>query len=154
MKEAGGTVRIDGKITGWVQRWLPRLLALVWAAWAAVTAVAYIDMVPQQLAAVDGAISAPVWLLWAIAATLLVAGVLVPSCAPDAAHTIARWSRITGMTIITAELVVWTAAFFVDEPRGWVSGKNYAMLLGMALFCTWTIARDKARGKAVNARGD
>lgn len=59
MKEAGGTVRIDGKITGWVQRWLPRLLALVWAAWAAATAVAYIDMVPQQLAAVDGAISAP-----------------------------------------------------------------------------------------------
>lgn len=138
------------KITGWVQRYLPRMLALAWAAWAAATTVAYLDKVPPQLEAVDGAISAPVWLLWAVAAVLLVAGVLVPSPAPDTAHAIARWSRITGMTIITAELVVWTAAFFVDQPRGWVSGKNYAMLLVMALFCTWTIARDKARGKAVS----
>lgn len=138
------------KITGWVQRYLPRLLALAWAAWATSTTIAYLDKVPPQLEAVDGAISAPVWLLWAVAAVLLVAGVLVPSPAPDTAHTIARWSRIAGMTIITAELVVWTAAFFVDQPRGWVSGKNYAMLLVMALFCTWTIARDKARGKAVS----
>lgn len=126
------------------------MLALAWAAWAAATTVAYLDKVPPQLEAVDGAISAPVWLLWAVAAFLLVAGVLVPSGAPSRTHTLARWSRITGMTIITAELVVWTAAFFVDQPRGWVSGKNYAMLLVMALFCTWTIARDKARGKAVS----
>ena len=147
-------MRIDGKITRGVQRWLPRLLSLAWAAWAAATSVAYVDMVPQQLEAVDGAINAPVWLLWAVSSALLVSGVLVPSCAPGTVHSIARWSRITGMTIITAELVVWTAAFFVDHPRGWVSGKNYAMLLVMALFCTWTIARDKARGKVVKVGDD
>lgn len=147
-------MRISGRFTRGVQRWLPRLLSLAWATWAAATSVAYVGMVPSQLEAVDGAISAPVWLLWAVAAALLVAGVLVPSCAPHLVHGVARWSRITGMTIITAELVVWTAAFFVDQPRGWVSGKNYCMLLAMALFCTWTIARDKARGKVVNVGGD
>ena len=94
------------------------------------------------------------WALWAVASTALVLGVLVPSGAPSRAHDIARWLRITGMTIITAELVVWTAAFFVDEPRGWVSGKNYAMLMLMALFSTWTIARDKARGRQVVPCGD
>ena len=142
------------KVIAWVQRYLPRLLALAWAAWAAATAVAYVGMVPQQLEAVDGAINAPVWSLWAIAAAALVLGVLVPSRASSRAHDVARWLRITGMTIITAELVVWTAAFFVDPPRGWVSGKNYAMLMLMALFSTWTIARDKARGKQVMPRGD
>ena len=143
-----------GKLTGWVQRYLPRFLALAWAAWAAATAVAYVDLVPKQLEAVDGAINAPVWLLWAVSAVALVLGVLAPSGASTRAHDLARWSRITGMTIITAELVVWTAAFFVDEPRGWVSGKNYAMLMLMALFSTWTIARDKARGRQVVSCGD
>lgn len=137
-----------------IQRYLPRLLALAWAAWAIATTIAYMGVVPPQLEAVDGAVNAPVWMLWAVASAALVLGVLVPSGAPSRAHTIARWSRITGMTIITAELVIWTAAFFVDQPRGWVSGKNYAMLLVMALFCTWTIARDKARGKVVSVRDD
>lgn len=142
-----------GTVSGYVQRYLPRLLAIAWAAWAAATAVAYVDRVPPQLEAVDGAISAPVWVLWAVAATALVAGVLAPSHAPARAQSVARWLRIGGMVIITAELVVWTAAFFVDEPRGWVSGKNYAMLLAMSLFCTWTIARDRASVKRVMPHG-
>lgn len=137
------------KLSGYVQRYLPRFLATAWGAWAAATAVAYIDKVPPQLEAVDGAISAPVWLLWSVAAAALTLGVLVPSSASARAKDIARWLRITGMTIIIAELVVWTAAFFVDEPRGWVSGKNYLMLLVNALFCTWTIAQTKARGGVV-----
>ena len=149
-----GTVQVNDRVKRCVQRYLPRLLALAWAVWATATTIAYMDVVPPQLEAVDGAINAPVWLLWAVAAAALVLGVIVPSGAPPRAHTIARWSRITGMTIITAELVVWTAAFFVDQPRGWVSGKNYAMLLVMALFSTWTIARDKARGKVVSVRVD
>lgn len=138
-----------GRIGEYVQRYLPRFLATAWAVWAAATAVAYVDLVPKQLEAVDGAISAPVWLLWSVAAAALTLGVLVPSDAKAWAHDIARWLRITGMTIISAELVIWTAAFFVDEPRGWVSGKNYCMLALMALFSTWTIARDRARSGVV-----
>lgn len=138
-----------GRVSGWVQRYLPRFLAIIWAAWAAATAVAYIDMVPPQLEAVDGAINAPVWGFWGVAATALVLGAVVSSTAPKRAHDVARWSRIIGMGLITAELVIWTAAFLVDEPRGWVSAKNYAMLLVMSLFSTWTIARDRAQGGVV-----
>ena len=49
------------------------------------------------------------------------------------------------MGIVTAELVIWTIAFFFDQPRGWVTGKNYGMLALMAMFATWTIARDRAQ---------
>lgn len=133
----------------YVQRYLPRLLAVAWAVWAAATAVAYMDKVPPQLEAVDGATLTPVWLLWSIAATALVVGVLVPTRASSTANDVARWMRIAGMMIISAELVIWSAAFFTDEPRGWVTGKNYLMLAAMALFSTWTIARDRAQGGVV-----
>lgn len=138
-----------GRVSGWVQRYLPRFLAVAWAVWAAATAVAYVDMVPPQLEAVDGAISFPMWLLWSVAAAALLFGSLVPSSASDRARDVASWSRIIGMGIITAELVVWTAAFFVDQPRGWVSGKNYCMLALMAVFATWTIASDRAQSGVV-----
>ena len=140
-----------GRVSGWVQRYLPRFLAVAWAVWAAATAVAYVGLVPPQLEAVDGALSAPVWMLWCVAAGALVLGVLVSSSAPNKVHDIARWSRIIGMGIIAAELVIWSAAFFVDQPRGWVSGKNYLMLAVMALFSTWTIARDRAQSGVVRS---
>ena len=138
-----------GRVSGWAQRYLPRFLAVAWAAFAAATAVAYIGLVPPQLEAVDGAISVPMWLLWAVATAALFFGSLVPSGASERARDVARWSRIIGMGIITAELVIWTIAFFCDQPRGWVSGKNYGMLAVMALFSTWTIARDRARSGVV-----
>ena len=136
-------------ISGWVQRYLPRFLAVAWAAFAAATAVAYIGLVPPQLEAVDGAISVPMWLLWAVATAALFFGSLVPSGASERARDVARWSRIIGMGIITAELVIWAIAFFCDQPRGWVSGKNYGMLAVMALFSSWTIARDRAQSGVV-----
>ena len=142
------------RISGCVQRYLPRFLATAWAVFAAATAAAYIGVGPPQLEAVDGALSAPMWLLWAVAATALLFGSLVPSGASEHARDVARWSRIIGMGIIAAELTIWTIAFFVDQPRGWVSGKNYLMLLISALFCTWTIAQTKARGKRVVPGGD
>ena len=138
-----------GRVSGWAQRYLPRFLAVAWAVFAAATAVAYIGLVPPQLEAVDGAISVPMWLLWAVATAALFFGSLVPSGASERARDVARWSRIIGMGIITAELVIWTIAFFCDQPRGWVSGKNYGMLAVMALFSTWTIARDRARSGVV-----
>ena len=102
-----------------------------------------------QLEAVDAVIPAPVWLLWAVAAVALVLGVFVPSGASPRSQDIARWLRIIGMTIIIAELVVWSASFVAENPRGWVSGKNYLMLAVMALFSTWTIARDRAQGGVI-----
>jgi len=136
-----------------VQRYLPRFLATAWAVFAAATAVAYIGVVPPQLEAVDGAISFPMWLLWSVAAAALLFGSLVPSGASERARDVARWSRIIGMGIITAELVIWTIAFFIDQPRGWVTGKNYAMLMVNTWVGVWIIARDRARAKRVVPHG-
>lgn len=142
------------KLSGYMQRYLPRFLATAWAAFAAATAVAYMDKVPPQLEAVDGATLTPVWVLWFVAAGALLFGAFMPSNEQGEAYPVARWARVLGMAIITAELVIWTAAFFVSQPRGWVSGKNYLMLAVNALFCTWTIARDRARVRQVVDGGD
>lgn len=137
------------KVARQVQRRLPRMLALGWAVWCTATAAAYVRNVPPQLAAVDGVLSSPVWVLWAGAAVLLVLGSMVTSAAPARVQDVARWLRVTGMTITCATLIIWTVAFFVDEPRGWVTGKNYALLAIMAAVTTWTIARDEASRKQV-----
>ena len=132
------------KTTKRVIRRLPRLLALVWSIWCVATAVAYVDHVPPQLRSVDGAVSAPVWAVWATAATLLFLGVVAPSTSHEKVQNVSRWMRVTGMTIACAMLILWSVAFFIDQPRGWVTGKNYALLAVMALVATWTIARDGA----------
>ncbi|MDK8242690.1 hypothetical protein [Corynebacterium coyleae] len=108
------------------------------------TAVAYVDHVPPQLRSVDGAVSAPVWAVWATSAALLFFGVVAPSTSHAKVQNVSRWMRVTGMTIACAMLILWSVAFFIDQPRGWVSGKNYALLAVMALVATWTIARDGA----------
>ena len=132
-----------------VMRRLPRILAVVWGIWCIATAVAYVHHVPQQLAAVDGAVAAPVWAVWATSATLLIIGVIAPGTSTPRVQNVSRWMRVTGMTIACAMLVLWSAAFFIDEPRGWVSAKNYALLAVMALVSSWIIARDSAERQEV-----
>lgn len=125
-----------------VMRRLPRILAVVWGIWCAATGVAYVHHVPQQLEAVDSAVGAPVWGIWATSATLLIVGSLAPGASPPQVQNISRWARIIGMTIACAMLILWSVAFFIDEPRGWVSAKNYALLGVMAMVTSWIIARD------------
>ena len=132
-----------------LKRWLPRILTLIWALWCVATAVAYVHHVPEQLQTVDGAVKAPVWGIWATAAILLTVGALAPSTAPQHLQNTARWARIIGMTITCAMLILWAVAFCVAEPRGWVSGKNYALLAIMALVATWPIARDTVSHRGV-----
>mgnify|MGYP007100460471 CR=1 FL=1 len=139
------------KARDYIQQHLPRLLAVMWALWNMATAAAYVDRVPPQLEVVDKATSVPLWTIWALATIALALGVLAPSTAPDKVQDVARWLRIGGMMIACAALIVWTVAFFYDEPRGWVTGKNYALLAAMAAFTTWTIARDNARRERVVA---
>ena len=93
------------------------------------------------------------WLLWAVAAAALLFGSLVPSGASDRARDVARWARIIGMGIIAGELVIWAIVFFIDQPRGWVTGKNYAMLMINSLTAAWMVARDRARAKKVVPHG-
>lgn len=145
---ASPTLRV---CVGKVMRRLPRILAVVWGVWCVATAVAYVHHVPQQLAAVDSAVTAPVWAVWATAATLLIVGSLVPGASPPQVQNVSRWARIIGMAVACAMLIMWSAAFFVDEPRGWVSAKNYALLAVMAMVSSWIIARDSAKRQEVTA---
>lgn len=130
-------------------RKLPRLLAVIWGVWAVGTAIAYIDHVPPQLAVIDGAVMAPVWGIWAISATLLIVGAVAPNSAPPVVQNVSRWARATGLAIVAAMLLLWAGAFFMDQPRGWVSGKNYALLGAMAMVSSWIIARDSAKREQV-----
>lgn len=132
-----------------IQRRLPRLLAVAWTVWTVATAAAYIDRVPPQLAIVDAATAAPIWTIWATAAVVLTLGVIVPSRAPESAQDVARWLRISGMMIICATLIIWTIVFALEQPRGWVTAKNYALIALFAAYTSWTIARDEASRRRV-----
>ena len=136
----------------WKQRistYLPRALSMVWAAWAIATAVAYMKRVPPQLVGVDDAINVKLWVLWLIAAFLLIAGVLAPINVSVEIWEAARIVRVIGISLIVALLITWTVTFSLEGDRGWVSGKNYAMLTAMCVYSAWTIARDVASGRVV-----
>ena len=132
-----------------ISTYLPRALSLAWAVWAVATAVAYMKRVPPQLIGVDDAINVKVWVLWLIAAFLLIAGVLAPTNVSVEIWEAARIVRVIGISLIVALLITWTVTFSLEGDRGWVSGKNYAMLTAMCVYSAWTIARDVASGRAV-----
>ena len=142
-------MRTKSKWTGRVQRWLPRLLALLWAKFAIQTAMSYDSGAPPQLESVDGLTPVPLWAIWSIPAVMTVLGVAIPPRASAKAQNVARWLRIGGMGIFGVFLIVWSGAFYLEPPRGWVTGKNYEMLFYMAVFCTWFIARDETGRKQV-----
>lgn len=132
-----------------VGEWVPRGLSLIWAVWSLATAAAYAHRVPPQLVGVNDAVNADLWVVWLLAAGLLIAGSIVPTCAPPEAQDFARWLRIIGISLAVGFLIVWAVAFTLEGGRGWVSGKNYALMSIMGLYSAWTIARDQASRKQV-----
>ncbi|AIJ33470.1 Uncharacterised protein [Corynebacterium imitans] len=145
----GRTVPSKRKLSATLQRWMPRLLALYWAKFSIHTTYAYISLVPPQLAQVDGVTPIPLWLVWSAPAVILVLGVFIPPCASTRAQNVARWLRIGGCFLLTVGMIIWSSAFYLDPPRGWVSGKNYEALAVMLAFTTWFIARDETGRKRV-----
>lgn len=124
---------------------LPRGIALVWAAWGAATAYAYLDGAPPQLATVENLLHMPLWILWATAAVLLVCGALVPPKAPQRAQETGAWLRGIGLAITAGLLGAWSVEFFAtDASRGWVSAKNYVILAACAIHHAWVIGRNRA----------
>ncbi|MDO5683787.1 MAG: hypothetical protein Q4G46_13300 [Propionibacteriaceae bacterium] len=121
----------------------PRWLALTWAVWSALTALAYVDAAPQQLEAPASILPLPLWAAWAIAALLLILGAVIPPQMPPRHHQIARWFRILGMSIVTALLVLWVEAFLGAGGRGWVSAKNYALMVCFGLATAFTMGREE-----------
>lgn len=129
----------------WVAPLAPRLLAAVWATWAAATGYAYRDGAPVQLATVEDILPVPLTVVWYAAAVALLAGALVP---PQAGH---RWTRLgshlrgAGLVAVVALLGIWAAEFYTTGvERGWVTGKNYVLLALAGLTHAWWIGRDRA----------
>ena len=145
-------MRPVGRRVRWKRRvgeWLPRGLSLIWALWSLVTAAAYAHRVPPHLVGVNDAVNADLWVVWLCTAGLLIAGSMVPACAPPGAQNFARWLRIIGISLAVGFLIVWAVAFTVNGGRGWVAGKNYALMSVMGLYSAWTIARDQVSRKQV-----
>ena len=131
-----------------VSRAAPRLLALLWAAYDGSRVLAYLDTSPPQLEAVAAIL--PLWIPWALATVLLILGGLVPPQAGHCPQQAARLMRQYGMTITTALLLVWGAAFLIsDFSRGWVSAVSYIMLAFFSGWSGWVASRHVADVRAV-----
>lgn len=129
-------------------RFAPRGLSLLWSAFGASRALAYVDTSPPQLEAVAAVM--PLWVPWAVASGLLALGGLVPPRAGQSSKRIARLMRQYGITITTALLLVWGAAFLIsDFDRGWVSATSYIMLACFSGWSGWVASRDVADVRAV-----
>ena len=125
--------------------WVPRLTALGWAIFAALTALAYNGVRPEQLEVPATILPGDLWVAWAFAAILLTLGGLVPPNASETQLSIARWLRIAGIAVVAALLAMWTDAFFNSGDRGWVSGKNYLALLVAAVASAVITGRERGR---------
>lgn len=131
-----------------VSRAGPRVLALLWAAYDGSRALAYLDTSPPQLGSVAAIL--PLWIPWTIATVLLILGGLVPPRAGHCSQQAARLMRQYGMTITTALLLVWGAAFLLsDFNRGWVSAVSYIMLACFSGWSGWVASRNVADVRAV-----
>lgn len=126
----------------------PRVIALVWAAWAGATAYAYMGGAPPQLERIEAVLPfIEVWQLWAMSTVLLVVGSLIPGRAYSKLQDLSGWLRIIGLATIAGLLVMWAVEFFAaDASRGWVSGKNYILLALCALTHAWWIGRHRVPG--------
>lgn len=129
------------KVIAWARCWTPRILGVAWGVWAASTAWAYVDGAPPQLATVEHLVVAPVWVLWATVAALLLVGSVIPPGVPG--QRAAGWLRGIGLALTAGLLSAWAVEFFVEGGRGPVSGKNYALLALIALHHSWWIGRHR-----------
>lgn len=125
-----------------LRRWQPRIVALAWAVYAALTSLAYIRTSPEQLEVPGTILPMTLWQAWAVAAVLLVLGALVPPGAGYRSRRIALGLRVVGLAVIAALLAMWTDAYLGYGERGWVSGKNYLALLITAVCSAVIVGQD------------
>lgn len=136
------------RIIPWLRLAAPRIIALGWSAWAASTAWAYREGAPIQLQRLEGTLQVDVWVVWAISATLLLVGAIIPTRSEGKLQDLSGWLRGGGLALAAGLLGLWAVEFYLtDVSRGWVSGKNYLLLAVCALSHSWWIGRHRAPGK-------
>ena len=116
-----------------------RALTAVWAAWAWLTALAYLAG-PEisHLQPIVNIVSPQWWSwLWGAAAALLTLGL--------APWRGAGWSRVAGLAVVAGLCTAWGLSFTLmwidgETTRGWVSAKNYGLQALLAMGSAWWIA--------------
>lgn len=116
-----------------------RALTTVWAAWAWLTALAYLAG-PEisHLQPIVNLVSPQWWSwLWGTAATLLTLGL--------APWRGAGWARVAGLAAVAGLCTAWGLSFTLmwaegETTRGWVSAKNYGVQAALAMGSAWWIA--------------
>ena len=116
-----------------------RALTAAWAAWAWLTALAYISgQEISQLQPIVNLIGPQWWSwLWGTAAALLTVG-LVPWRG-------AGWSRVVGLAVVAGLCTAWGLSFTImwidgEATRGWVSAKNYGLQALLAMGSAWWVS--------------
>ena len=147
-----GKTRLDRFFTP-IHRHLPRIIAGVWCLWSWSMVAAYVGGAPRQLAKLEASVPFQLWFLWLIAAVLLTVGTALPrkgkyrrAALPRKGkyRRAARCARVCGLAMVTILIMLWAAAFFTaDMARGWVSAKNYLLILFFSVFTSYFIARDR-----------
>ena len=116
-----------------------RALTAAWAAWAWLTAIAYLAG-PEisHLQPIVNIVSPQWWSwLWGAAAALLTLGL--------APWRGAGWSRVAGLAVVAGLCTAWGLSFTLmwidgETSRGWVSAKNYGLQAALAMGSAWWIA--------------
>ena len=116
-----------------------RALVAVWAVWAGLTALAYIQGSEiNQLQPIVSIVSPQWWSwLWGAAAALLTLGL--------APWRGAGWARLAGLTVIAGLCTAWALSFTImwiegETTREWVSAKNYALQASLAMGSAWWVS--------------
>jgi len=136
-----GKNRLDEFFTP-IHRHFPRIIAGVWGLWSWSMVAAYVGGAPRQLAKLEASVPFQLWFLWLIAAVLLTVGTALPR--KGKYRRAARCARVYGLAMVTIMIMLWAAAFFTaDMARGWVSAKNYLLILFFSVFTSYFIARDR-----------
>ena len=116
-----------------------RALTAAWAAWAWLTAIAYLTCPEISHLQPIVAMVSPQWWswLWGTAAALLTLGL--------APWRGAGWARVAGLAAVAGLCTAWGLSFTLmwlegETPRGWVSAKNYGLQAALAMGSAWWIA--------------
>lgn len=129
-------------LEAWVSDYIAIIMMSAWIVWDIATAVAYLEGAPPQLATVEEFLHVPIWLVWAAAAAILIAGCLIPARRGGLYTDVAVWTRSAGLAVNAALLGIWGYEFvWADAERGWVSGKNYLLITFFALHYGYLVTR-------------
>ena len=116
-----------------------RALTAAWAAWAWLTAIAYLAGPEISHLQPIVAMVSPQWWswLWGAAAALLTLGL--------APWRGAGWSRVAGLAVVAGLCTAWGLSFTLmwidgETTRGWVSAKNYGLQAALAMGSAWWVS--------------